>query len=917
MATTTVSVSFSNGFVGDATKNNEASNSAYLTSLGWSNFQFVQTTNNGLFGGTQGNDYSGTILITDAANVQHRIDGVINWRAPSGNVSTMVFYATGASHTLATTTGTYFIDPYTETNGDPHSFIGLTFNGQTLAISGGKVTGNAATTGLLDTLNTYLANQPQLTVSDVTVNEDGGYATLTVALSKASTDTVTVKYTTQPGTATAGSDYTTTSGTLTFSPGQTTKTVQIAITDDALAEGDETFSLVLSDSSFAAITDNTGVITIRDNDVTQSVTGISVGPAVTEGANLVYTVALNVPSPTPVEYTLGRSGTAGASDYGTLILGSGASWKNGDPTSNTIVVAAGTTSFTITAPTVDDTEIENSETLMLTLGGKSAVGTINDNDKVPFGADLDPRTDNGSSNTDKITSIIQPEFTLSGGPLVRGGTVQLVDSQGRVTGTTAITAADVTAGQVNVKTVPLDDGVYTFQARILDASGQVKAQAPVTVTIVTDRDGVMPSVERAAYNGDFNRDGIADWEQNNVAQLPLASISAYLAGKYAPQQSFGAIMAGTVDALHPGTSVQLTSNAQLADLKVTAAPAPLPANTVAATPMLHFTVTAQTGLQPLSDMDPTRPGLQTRVVIDLPAGGVKANDFFKWNPVSKTWYSFLDDQRLDTFDNGATLLDLNGDGKIDRVVVTLTDGGPGDEDGLVNGTIVDPGMLVFQNLPPAPPAATPVFSIRMASGDRYYTTSAADAARMAQGTGNVLEGARFDSLEGAGSQYFNAYYQPFTKDWYFAADGQPMPYACYQRADGAGFNAALPGQGSGAAFHLYQNAQGLTQLVTVAEAGSLGLAGQGYSDKGVKFSTTPSSAFVFDAEGYLVANRSNASVAALVQTLAGQYHATSEAGFVEAVEQHYLAQVTLVGIPHGSAASAADLNAAFGTHFGV
>lgn len=93
LATTTVSVSFSNGFVGDATKNNEASNSAYLTSLGWSNFQFVQTTNNGLFGGTQGNDYSGTILITDAANVQHRIDGVINWRAPSGNVSTMVFYA--------------------------------------------------------------------------------------------------------------------------------------------------------------------------------------------------------------------------------------------------------------------------------------------------------------------------------------------------------------------------------------------------------------------------------------------------------------------------------------------------------------------------------------------------------------------------------------------------------------------------------------------------------------------------------------------------------------------------------------------------------------------------------------------------------------------------------------------------------
>lgn len=35
---TTVSVSFSNGFVGDYSKNNLAINSAYLTTLGWSNF---------------------------------------------------------------------------------------------------------------------------------------------------------------------------------------------------------------------------------------------------------------------------------------------------------------------------------------------------------------------------------------------------------------------------------------------------------------------------------------------------------------------------------------------------------------------------------------------------------------------------------------------------------------------------------------------------------------------------------------------------------------------------------------------------------------------------------------------------------------------------------------------------------------
>ena len=74
-------------------------------------------------------------------------------------------------------------------------------------------------------------------------------------------------------------------------------------------------------------------------------------------------------------------------------------------------------------------------------------------------------------------------------------------------------------------------------------------------------------------------------------------------------------------------------------------------------------------------------------------------------------------------------------------------------------------------------------------------------------------------------------------------------------------------------------------------------------------------AFKFDTEGYLIANHDNAGIQALVASLASKYHSTTSAGFVEAVEQHYLAQAQLVGLPHGDAASAADLNAVFGTHF--
>ncbi|WP_374583122.1 Calx-beta domain-containing protein, partial [Pseudoduganella sp.] len=352
MATSTVSVSFANGFIGDYSKNNESTNASLLSTLGWSNLQFVQSTDNGQFGGTQGNDYSGTILVTDANGVQHAIDGVINWRAPSGTVSTIVFYAKGASHTLATSTGTYVVDPFTETNGDPHSFIGLTFNGQALTITGGKVTGNAATSGLLSTLNTYLANQPQISVADVAVNEGSGMATITVVLSKATSDTVTVDYATGNGTASAGTDYTAASGKLTFAAGQTSKTFQVPITDNMLVDGARSFNVVLSNSTLAAITDNTAVISISDNDSVAppapTVSTVAADSSVVEGNSLSFTVTMSAAGGSSQEYALTLGGTASAGDYGTLSFSNGVAWKNGNAGTGIVVVPAGVASFKVT-----------------------------------------------------------------------------------------------------------------------------------------------------------------------------------------------------------------------------------------------------------------------------------------------------------------------------------------------------------------------------------------------------------------------------------------------------------------------------------------------------------------------------------------------------------------------------------------
>jgi hypothetical protein len=279
--------------------------------------------------------------------------------------------------------------------------------------------------------------------------------------------------------------------------------------------------------------------------------------------------------------------------------------------------------------------------------------------------------------------------------------------------------------------------------------------------------------------------------------------------------------------------------------------------------MLGFTVTGAAGAA-LADLDPGRAGLQTRVVIDLP-GGVNANTFLKFDRAGGQWFSYDDDGRLDTFDDGATLLDTNGDGRIDRMVITLTDGGRGDEDGVANGVIVDPGMLAR--------TSAPVYSVRLANGDRYYTTDAGEAVHAALGTDNVFEGARFDSLAPEqGGRQMHAKWQPFTDDWYFGATGQADPYLCYeQMADSAGFRAAAASANVGQRFHLFQDYAGQTQLVTQAEAASLGLAGKGFVDRGAQFSTTTGSAFSFDPEAYLIANKDSAATQAFVQTLSAKF----------------------------------------------
>ncbi len=137
-------------------------------------------------------------------------------------------------------------------------------------------------------------------------NESAG-TVVYVELARTNSDTVTVNYATSNGTATAGSDYTAASGMLTFGPEDETKTFAISITNDSLAEYDETFTVTLSSPSNAVLgSPSSDEVTIYDNDDDPEVS-FGPGTSVSETAgtfNIVATLSAASGKTITVDYQI-------------------------------------------------------------------------------------------------------------------------------------------------------------------------------------------------------------------------------------------------------------------------------------------------------------------------------------------------------------------------------------------------------------------------------------------------------------------------------------------------------------------------------------------------------------------------------------------------------------------------------------
>jgi outer membrane autotransporter protein len=200
-------------------------------------------------------------------------------RSAAGGASSVDYTISGSaiagSDYTGATTGTLFwgvSDGSNKTFSIPINDDSLVEPNETIIITLSDPTGG-------DTLGTF--NPKTLTINDnedplqfsaenYAVNETARTVLVTVDRPNNTKAGVSVDYATVAGTASAGTDFTATSGRVSWGAGEATpsKSFSVAITDDTLFEGSETFSVVLSNplNGGSLGTPSTAVITITSGD---------------------------------------------------------------------------------------------------------------------------------------------------------------------------------------------------------------------------------------------------------------------------------------------------------------------------------------------------------------------------------------------------------------------------------------------------------------------------------------------------------------------------------------------------------------------------------------------------------------------------------------------------------------------------
>jgi hypothetical protein len=335
---------------------------------------------------------------------------------------------------------------------------------------------------------------PVVSISDASQPEgDSGTSPMafTVSMSALSGLPVTATYTTANGSAFAPDDYTAATGTVTVPAGSTSAVVDIAVVGDGLYEGNETFTVTLSQPVNASLGVAGATGTILDDDAPPVV---SVAPAsVQEGdsgtTNITFTVTASNVSELPASLSFTTAdGTAVAPDDYTA-------------TTATVTIPAGSTTAMFSVAVQGDTLHEPNETFVVTLtnpvdatiGDADATGTILDDDAVPAVSIDDVSAPDGAAGTTTNAAFPVTLSAVSGVDVsvdfaTSDGTATQPDDYTATTGTLTI-AAGSTTGTITVPVIGgmPHEGDRTFTVTLSNPSGAtLAASSTATGTIVDE-----------------------------------------------------------------------------------------------------------------------------------------------------------------------------------------------------------------------------------------------------------------------------------------------------------------------------------------------------------------------------------------------------------------------------------------------
>lgn len=329
----------------------------------------------------------------------------------------------------------------------------------------------------------------RLSVSAASVNENAGSLTLNAVLEFASARTISVNVATSSGSASSGVDFQGINTTLTFSPGVTSKTVTIPVTNDTLDEASETFTLNLSNAVNATLgSPSAATITIQDDDPAPSVRFEGGLYVISEStANESLAVLLSAPSglAVSVSYTT-NAGTANGGDYSSR--------------SGTLSFQPGETRKTIDVPILNDALDEDEESFSVSLTnpvhatmGSPATATvfIQDNDAEPAVSVEAPSylfsEASGQAQMDLILNAPSGREVTSSFETAEGtaGPGDYVSQSGSVTFQPGETRKTVSIQLINDA---LNEENETFAIEVLSASHAVLGAATRTTVTITDND---------------------------------------------------------------------------------------------------------------------------------------------------------------------------------------------------------------------------------------------------------------------------------------------------------------------------------------------------------------------------------------------------------------------------------------------